>query len=250
MAAGISNQPGVYARFVKRFIDVVLSGVLLIILSPLLLVVSILVRAKLGSPVIFSQERPGRDGIVFKMYKFRTMLPPQTLDGRTLTDEERLRCIANGVEVLSDEARLTRFGRVLRATSIDELPELVNILKGDMSFVGPRPLAVIYLPYYTLEEDRRHLVRPGLTGWAQVHGRNSANWTQRFRYDIEYVDNLSLRMDIAALAATFKVVLSRNDVGQGSEKPLGFHEQRQEELDKGTVQYAQLARSDLKKERE
>lgn len=145
-----------YKRVIKRILDILLSGLALILASPLLLLISILVRIKLGAPVIFRHERPGRCGKIFKMYKFRTMLDSQTRDGRILTDKERLECIEEGIDILSDEERLVKLGRILRATSLDELPELWNIFIGDMSIVGPRPLATIYLPYYTKEEMRRH----------------------------------------------------------------------------------------------
>lgn len=230
-----------YRLFVKRALDIFFSFVMLVILSPLLLVVSLFVRIKLGSPIVFKQQRPGKDGVVFNMYKFRTMLPPQTIDGRLLSDEERLQCLKDGVPVLSDEERLTSFGRMLRATSIDELPELINILKGDMSFVGPRPLAVIYLPYYTVEESRRHEVRPGLTGLAQVHGRNAAKWADRFRYDVDYVDDVSFAMDFGILVETIRVVLAKEGVNQGEARPIAFHDERQSELDAGTVSVRELA---------
>ena len=176
-----------YKRFIKRLLDILLSGIALIVLSPIMLIVAILVRIKLGSPVIFKQERPGYKGRTFKMFKFRTMLDAQTRDGKVLTDNERLECIEKGIDILSDEERLPRIGRIIRATSLDELPELWNVFIGDMSIVGPRPLATIYMPYFTSEEMRRHDVRPGLTGWAQVHGRNNASWRKRFEYDVYYV---------------------------------------------------------------
>jgi lipopolysaccharide/colanic/teichoic acid biosynthesis glycosyltransferase len=184
-------------------LDIVLSGLALIILSPILLIVAILVRVKLGSPVIFKQERPGYKGKIFKMYKFRTMLDPQTRDGRKLTDKERLECIEKGIDILTDEERLPKLGRVLRAASLDELPELWNIFIGDMSIVGPRPLATIYLPYYTKEEMRRHDVRPGLTGWAQIHGcRGDTSIKKRIEYDIEYVENWHMGLDLAIMIKT------------------------------------------------
>ena len=163
-----------YRKFFKRFFDVLLSGCALILLSPVLLIVAVLVRTKLGSPVIFCQERPGKNEKIFKMYKFRSMT-----DAR---DE-------NGV-LLPDEVRLTRLGRILRSTSLDELPELWNILRGDMSIVGPRPLLVKYLPLYNEEQRHRHDVRPGLTGLAQVNGRNAITWEDRFIYDVRYVSRI------------------------------------------------------------
>lgn len=220
-----------YVKFFKRFFDVVLSFIALVVLSPLLLLVAVLVRVKLGSPVIFKQERPGYKGKIFKMFKFRTMLDPQTRDGRKLTDKERLDCIEKGIDILTDEERLTGFGRMLRAASIDELTELWNIFIGDMSIVGPRPLASIYLPYYTEEEKRRHDVKPGLTGMAQVHGRNSASWKQRFEYDIYYVDHCSFWLDIKIIFQTVMVVLKHENIGQGEERPVAFNEERQKEWD-------------------
>lgn len=224
-----------YKYFFKRLIDIVLSGVALIILSPMLLVVAIMVRVKLGRPVFFKQERPGYKAKTFKMYKFRTMLDPQTRDGRKLTDKERLECIEKGIDILRDEERLSKLGRVLRATSIDELPELWNIFIGDMSIVGPRPLATIYLPYYTREEMRRHDVRPGLTGWAQVHGRNMTSWRKRFECDLYYVDHCSLWLDIKTIIQTVAVVIKREGIGQGEECPESFSTVRQREWNEGIV---------------
>lgn len=191
-----------YRKFFKRFFDIVLSLTALIVLSPVLLVVAVLVRVKLGSPVIFRQERPGKDERIFRLYKFRSMT-----DGR---DEYG--------ELLPDEMRLTKFGRILRSTSLDELPELWNILKGDMSIVGPRPLLVRYLPYYTEEERHRHDIRPGLTGLAQVQGRNLLAWEERFALDVEYVRNVSFVQDIKIVLLTIKKVLRREDIALGKEE--------------------------------
>ena len=224
-----------YKNYIKRLLDIILSGLALIILSPILLIVAILVRVKLGSPIIFKQERPGYKGKIFKMYKFRTMLDPQTRDGRKLTDKERLECIEKGIDILTDEERLPKLGRVLRAASLDELPELWNIFIGDMSIVGPRPLATIYLPYYTEEEMRRHDVRPGLTGWAQVHGRNSASWKKRFEYDLYYVDHCSFLLDVKTLFQTVAVVFKQEDIGQGTERPIAFNVERQKEWDEAGI---------------
>ncbi len=221
-----------YKHFLKRLMDIILSGLALIVLSPVLLIVAILVRIKLGSPVIFKQERPGYKGKVFKMFKFRTMIDPQTRDGRKLTDKERLECIEKGIDCLTDEERLPKLGRFLRTVSLDELPELWNIFIGDMSIVGPRPLVTIYLRYYTNEEMRRHDVRPGLTGWAQVHGRNSASWKERFKYDLYYVDNCSFILDVKTIFKTVAVVFNHKDIGQGAEKPVAFNIERQKEWDK------------------
>ncbi len=185
-----------YKKYIKRLLDIVISLTALIILSPVLLVVAILVRCKLGSPVIFHQERPGYQEKVFRLCKFRSM-----------TDERD----ENG-NLLPDAVRLTKFGRMLRATSLDELPELWNILKGDMSIIGPRPLLVSYLPYYTEEERLRHTVRPGLTGLAQVRGRNLLDWDRRFATDVEYVRNLTFIMDIKIFFLTIKKVFVRENI--------------------------------------
>lgn len=189
-----------YRNFFKRFFDIILSGCALIVLSPVLLVVAILVRVKLGSPIIFCQERPGKDEKIFKMYKFRSM-----------TDERD----ENG-ELLPDEVRLTKFGRLLRSTSLDELPELWNIFKGDMSIVGPRPLVVEYLPYYTEEERHRHDVRPGLTGLAQANGRSFLTWEEIFTLDLEYIKKVSLLKDLKIIFYTAKKVVSRADIADAS----------------------------------
>ncbi len=191
-----------YKRFVKRLLDIIISLCALIILSPLLLILWILVRIKLGKPALFAQERPGKDGKIFKLHKFRSM-----------TDERD----ENG-ELLPDEVRLTRFGRIFRATSLDELPELFSILKGDMSLIGPRPLLVKYLPWYSEEESHRHDVRPGLTGLAQVNGRNAIGWEERFAYDLEYVNHLTFGMDLKIIFMTVKMVLKRSGVLSGEEQ--------------------------------
>lgn len=199
------GKNGIYCRYIKRLLDILLSGCALVVLSPVLLVVAILVRTKLGSPVIFCQERPGKNEKIFKMYKFRSM-----------TDERD----ENG-NLLPDEVRLTKFGRLLRSTSLDELPELWNIFKGDMSIVGPRPLLVEYLPYYTDEERHRHDVRPGLTGLAQINGRNSGTWQQRFSYDLHYTSDLTFGMDVSIVLKTVEKVIKRSDILVGSEIPAG-----------------------------
>ncbi len=185
-----------YRKYFKRPLDFIMALVGLIVLSPVMLVIAILVRINLGSPVIFKQPRPGLNEKIFTLYKFRTM-----------TDERD----ENG-ELLPDEQRLTPFGKWLRSTSLDELPELWNILKGDMSFVGPRPLLVNYLPYYTSEERLRHSVRPGMTGLAQVNGRNTVQWEKRFALDLDYVRNASLWMDVKIVFKTIDAVLSRRDI--------------------------------------
>lgn len=185
-----------YRKYIKRLLDIVISLTALIVLSPVLLIVAVLVRCKLGSPVIFHQERPGYNEKIFRLCKFRTM-----------TDERD----ENG-ELLPDAVRLTGFGRLLRATSLDELPELWNILKGDMSLIGPRPLLISYLPYYTEEERLRHTVRPGLTGLAQVSGRNLLDWDKRFATDVKYVNNLTFTMDIKIFFLTIKKVFIRENI--------------------------------------
>lgn len=187
-----------YKKYIKRCLDFVLSLLALIVLSPVLLVVAILVRVKLGSPIIFKQKRPGKDEKIFTLYKFRTM-----------TDEKD----ENG-NLLPDEVRLTKFGKLLRSTSLDELPELVNILKGDMSIVGPRPLLVEYLELYNEEQKHRHDVRPGLTGLAQISGRNNLDFEKRFVKDIEYINNLSFKLDVSILFETVKKVFKREDIQQ------------------------------------
>ena len=192
----MKHKASFYEKYIKRLMDIVLSGGALIILSPVLLVTAILVRTKLGSPVIFCQERPGKDEKVFKLYKFRSM---------TDTRDE------NG-ELLPDSVRLTRFGKLLRSTSLDELPELWNILRGDMSIVGPRPLLVRYLPRYNEEQKHRHDVRPGLTGWAQVNGRNVISWEEKFRLDVWYVENLSFWVDMKTIFLTVKKVFCREGI--------------------------------------
>ncbi len=229
-----------YKNCIKRISDVLISAVILIVLSPIILFVTCLIRLNIGHPVVFIQERPGLKGELFKMYKFRTMLPPQTRDGRVISDKERLDCIEKGIDILSDEERLPRLGRILRATSIDELPELWNILIGDMSLVGPRPLASIYLPYYTREEMRRHDVKPGLTGYAQVRGRNAASWEKRFEYDLYYVDHCSLFLDLKILLQTIIVVIKQDDICQGEEKPEAFNLVRQRQIDEGLVRKGEL----------
>lgn len=190
------HKAGFYEKFVKRFLDIFLSGMALIILSPILFVTAILVRVKLGSPVIFCQERPGRDEKIFKLHKFRSMSDARDENG----------------DLLPDEIRLGKFGRNLRATSLDELPELWDIFRGKMSIVGPRPLLVKYLPLYNDEQHRRHDVRPGLTGWAQVHGRNLASWEERFAYDVDYVDNISFALDVKIIFMTIRCVFAREGI--------------------------------------
>lgn len=183
-------------KYIKRILDIISSLLAIIILSPLLAVTAVLVKTKLGSPVLFKQGRPGKDEKIFTLMKFRTM-----------TDERD----ENG-ELLPDEVRLTKFGKFLRSTSIDELPELFNILKGDMSVIGPRPLLVEYIPRYNEHQHRRHEVRPGLSGWAQVNGRNTVSWEDKFDMDIHYVDNYSFAMDVKILFMTVLNVLKKEGI--------------------------------------
>ena len=190
------HKAGFYEKFVKRFLDIFLSGMALIILSPILFVTAILVRVKLGSPVIFCQERPGKDEKIFKLHKFRSMSDARDENGN----------------LLPDEIRLGKFGRNLRATSLDELPELWDIFRGKMSMVGPRPLLVKYLPLYNDEQHRRHDVRPGLTGWAHVHGRNLASWEEKFVYDVDYVDHISFALDVKIIFMTVRCVLASEGI--------------------------------------
>lgn len=190
-----------FQNVVKRTIDIVCSGLGLIVLSPILLITAVLIRIKLGSPIFFTQDRLGKDGKVFKMIKFRTMLDSVDKWGEPLPDEERM----------------TSFGQLLRSTSIDELPELINVFKGDMSLVGPRPLLVEYKELYSPEQFRRHEVRPGITGWAQVNGRNNISWCKKFELDVWYIDNKSLLMDMKILIMTVLKVIKRADINQDGE---------------------------------
>ena len=184
--------------FIKRLLDIVISATALILLSPFMLIIYLLVRINLGGPAFFLQERVGKDNKIFKMIKFRTMKNSTDKDGNLLSDNERL----------------TKFGRFLRSFSIDELPELINILKGDMSLVGPRALLVQYLEHYNSEQIRRHEVLPGLTGWAQINGRNSITWCEKFKLDVWYVDNWSLWLDIKIFFLTFWKVFKREGINQ------------------------------------
>lgn len=202
-----------YARYLKRPLDIMMSSAGLLVLSPLLLLTALLVKTSLGNPVIFKQERPGLKGKIFTLYKFRTMTGEKDGSGNLLPDRERL----------------TPFGRSLRSLSIDELPELFNIIKGDMSIVGPRPLLVEYLPLYSEEQKKRHDVRPGLTGLAQVSGRNAAAWDERFAFDIYYAENLSFALDCRILMMTPAKILKRQGINKSGnvtmEKFRGQHEE-------------------------
>jgi undecaprenyl phosphate N,N'-diacetylbacillosamine 1-phosphate transferase len=202
------NSGGVYRKYIKRPMDFILSLIAIIVLAPVLLVAAVLVRVKLGSPVLFKQKRPGLNEKIFTLYKFRTM-----------TDEKD----ENG-ELLPDEIRLTRFGKLLRSTSLDELPELFNIIKGDMSVVGPRPLLIQYLPLYDDHQKRRHEVRPGLSGNAQVNGRNAISWEDKFELDVEYVDNVSFIGDWKIIFLTLKKAFMREDINSETAATMEYFE--------------------------
>lgn len=187
-----------YRKYIKRVLDFTLSLIALIILSPIYLVLAILVRIKLGSPIIFKQERPGLNEKIFTLYKFRTMTNEKDENGK----------------LLPDEVRLTKFGKFLRSTSLDELPELINIIKGDMSIVGPRPLLVEYLPLYNEKQRCRHNVRPGLTGYAQISGRNSISWEEKFNDDLMYIENITFMEDLKIVLKTVLKVVKRDGISQ------------------------------------
>lgn len=197
-------------KYIKRALDFIASLCGTIVLSPILLILCILVRTKLGSPILFKQERPGKidkktgEEKIFTLYKFRTMTEERDENG----------------ELLPDEVRLTKFGKFLRSTSLDELPEFINIIKGDMSFIGPRPLLVKYLPLYSEEQRRRHLVRPGLSGLAQVSGRNTVSWQDKFRIDVEYVDNISFALDVKIFFKTVMAVIKREGISSGTSSTM------------------------------
>lgn len=206
------GKNGIYNRYFKRMIDIICALLALGVFWWLYIIVAILVRVKLGSPIIFKQARPGKidpmtgKETIFYLYKFRTMTDARDINGLPLPDD----------------VRLTKFGRLLRSTSLDELPEVINILKGDMSVIGPRPLLVEYLPYYTELEHHRHDVRPGLSGWAQINGRNAIDsWKQRFEYDLEYVDKISFLFDLKVIFLTVAKVLKRSDIQVGSQIKVG-----------------------------
>ncbi len=190
------HKKGLYERYFKRLLDIICSLGFILCFWWLYILVAIFVKRKLGSPVIFKQQRPGLNGRIFTMYKFRSMTDAKDKNGNLLSDAERL----------------PRFGKLLRATSLDEIPEFINVLKGDMSLIGPRPLLIQYLPYYTTEENRRHELRPGITGWAQVNGRNLLTWDKRLAKDVEYVNNLTFLFDIKIIYLTIKKVIKKEDV--------------------------------------
>lgn len=190
-----------YKSFLKRPVDILIAGGALLVLSPVLLIVSLLVLKYHGRPILFSQKRPGKDEKIFSMYKFRSMTNEKDENGNLLSDDERL----------------TKFGRTLRSTSLDELPELLNIVKGDMSIVGPRPLLISYLPFYKKVEKMRHTVRPGLTGLAQINGRNLSNWDDRLSDDVKYVENITMRNDLNIILKTIRTVLFKENITIGRE---------------------------------
>ena len=189
-----------YEKYIKRLLDIILAIISIVILSPIFLILIVCVYIKLGSPVIFKQKRPGKDEKIFSLYKFRTMTDERDEGGRLLPDEERL----------------NSFGKKLRSTSLDEIPELLNIIKGDMSFVGPRPLLVQYLPLYNEKQKHRHDVRPGFTGLAQVNGRNSISWEEKFEWDIRYVENITFLNDCKIILKTIKIVFKREGISSNS----------------------------------
>lgn len=197
----MNHKPyGPYEKYIKRPLDCFLAAGALVVLSPVMGVTALAVRRNLGTPVIFSQDRPGKDEKIFKLYKFRSMTDERDTDG----------------ELLPDEIRLTPFGKFLRSTSLDELPELVNIVKGDMAIVGPRPLLVRYLSRYNDHQARRHEVRPGLTGLAQIHGRNTVNWEDKFDWDVKYVDEISFVTDLKIILETLKTVINKEGISSGT----------------------------------
>lgn len=211
---------GPYERFIKRPLDCLLASIALILTSPIMLITAILVRCKLGSPILFTQTRPGKDEKLFKIYKFRTMTDKRDEEGNLLPDAERL----------------TNFGKILRSTSLDELPELFNILKGDMAIVGPRPLLPQYLPYYRTEERERHAVRPGLTGNAQIHGRNFVMWDERIALDIQYAKKVTFIGDVKIILQTIVKVIKRSDVSEKRIPPLDqVRREEQERTDNNAI---------------
>lgn len=207
-----------YRKCFKRVLDIICALLALIVFGWLYIILAILVRVKLGSPIIFKQKRPGKDEIIFELCKFRSMTNEKDENGKLLPDAKRL----------------TRFGHILRSSSLDELPEAWNILKGDMSVVGPRPWAVSYLKYFTPDEHRRHEVRPGLTGLAQVHGRTASNWDERLKYDIDYVDNVTFLNDLKIIFLTVKKVFMRDGI-VGAEEQGNFYDYRKKQWDEGIV---------------
>lgn len=189
-----------YKNLIKPILDFILAFLLIIVFSPIILIVALLIKLKLGSPILFTQERPGLNGKIFRIYKFRTMSDERDSKG----------------DLLSDELRLKGFGKFIRKSSLDELPQLFNVLKGEMSFVGPRPLLVEYLKLYNQEQAKRHNVKPGITGWAQVNGRNAISWEEKFKLDVYYVEHISFMLDCKILYMTFFKVLKRKDINSNT----------------------------------
>lgn len=208
-----------YKKYIKRWLDILCAILALIIFWWLYLIIAFLVRIKLGSPVLFQQERPGKDEKIFKLYKFRSMTDKRDASGNLLPDDQRL----------------SKFGRILRSTSMDELPEVFNILKGDMSIVGPRPLLVSYLPRYSSEQRRRHDVRPGLTGYAQAYGRNSLTWEEKFEKDVYYVDNISFLLDVKIILKTISVVFKREGISSDTSVTMEEFKGTKTEIEMETV---------------
>lgn len=206
----------IYAKYVKRVLDVLISVAVLALFWWVYAILALIVRFNLGTPVLFTQDRPGKDGRIFKLYKFRSMSNAKDKDGNLLPDKDRL----------------NKFGRLLRSTSLDELPELFNMLKGDMSLIGPRPLLVKYLDHYNSFENRRHEVRPGLTGLAQVSGRNAATWKERFQKDIEYVDHISFKLDVKIFFLTIKKIFVREGIEYTNNGTINDYFESQERLTK------------------
>ena len=226
------GKQGIYARYIKRILDVLLSGCALVVLSPVLLIVAVLVRTKLGSPVIFCQERPGKDEKIFKMYKFRSMTDARDENG----------------ELLPDEVRLTKFGRALRSTSLDELPELWNIFKGDMSIVGPRPQLVRDMVFMTPEQRLRHTVMPGLTGLAQVSGRNAISWEDKLATDLRYIRQITFLGDVKIVLLTVRKVFFREDIsadGMDTAEDLGDYLLRTAQVSEEAYQELQAESKEL-----
>ena len=226
------GKQGIYARYIKRILDVLLSGCALVVLSPVLLIVAVLVRIKLGNPVIFCQQRPGKGEKIFKMYKFRSMTDQRDENG----------------ELLPDEVRLTKFGRSLRSTSLDELPELWNIFKGDMSIVGPRPQLVRDMVFMTAEQRRRHTVMPGLTGLAQVSGRNAISWEDKLATDLRYIQHITFLGDVKIILLTVKKVFCREDIsadGMDTAEDLGDYLLRTAQVSEEAYQELQAESKEL-----
>lgn len=204
MYVSVLEGKAMYRKFVKRLLDIILSLTGIIVLSPVMAILWVLVRKKLGSPALFTQQRPGKNEKIFKLYKFRSMTDERDEKG----------------QLLPDEVRLTPFGKKLRSTSLDELPELFNILKGDMSVIGPRPLLIKYLPLYNERQKHRHDVRPGLTGLAQINGRNAITWEKKFEYDVEYVNHLSFALDASIFLRTVRAVLKREGISSENDATM------------------------------